>query len=309
MGLQKYFKFSRKKGFDASSNKEKPKWSERIKDIYNLTIRNSESLEVVSSFKLTLLNLYLLLSAIFVLVAFLVSLLFMYTPLIRYLPGGNGKMASQREVKKLTNKIHLLESQMSANKTYNEAIKRRVLGEHQYIEKSADTLRQYTQAELNVKKNEAQRALDAEVESGTFLAEDKTILPGTNVPVSLKKMRFSSPVIGETSASFNQNAQHFGIDIIAPKGTPIKSIADGVVLFADWTMETGNTVVIKHSNDITSVYKHNEKILKKTGDIINAGEAIAIIGNTGTQTSGPHLHFELWYRLRPLNPKEYIRFE
>ena len=130
-----------------------------------------------------------------------------------------------------------------------------------------------------------------------------------STPTSLKQMQFTSPVIGETSAGFNRNSQHYGIDIIAPKGTPIKSITNGVVIFSDWTMKTGNTIVIKHDNDLISVYKHNEKLLRHSGDVVKSGEAIAIIGNTGELTSGPHLHFELWYRQKPLNPKKFIRFE
>ncbi len=308
MGLQKYFKFSRKAASSPDSTQEKRKWKERIKDVYMLTVRNNESLEVVSQFQLTLLNLYILLSSIFVLVAFLVGLLFVFTPIMHYIPGMD-QTASKKEVAKLTQKITRLQDEIQANAIYNDAMKRRILGEHEYAGESDDTLRNFTQAELNVQKNEAEKKLTAEVENGQFLDNDSKKTGSDNPPVSLKQMQFTSPVIGETSAGFNRTSQHYGIDIIAPKGTPIKSIANGVVIFSDWSMETGNTILIKHSNDLISVYKHNEKLLKKSGDIVKAGEAIAIIGNTGTLTSGPHLHFELWYRQKPLNPKEYIRFE
>ncbi|HHB77720.1 MAG TPA: M23 family metallopeptidase [Saprospiraceae bacterium] len=307
MGLQKYFKFSRKQASGEDSDKEKRKWRERIKDVYMLTIRNNESLEVVSEFNLTLLSLYILLSSIFVAVAILVGSLFIFTPVLRYIPGGD-QTASKGEIRKLEQQVTVLEKELAANATYNDAMKRRILGEHEYANDNNDTLRHFTQAELNVQKNDAEKKIAEEVAKGQFLNNqpDKETNAQT---VSLKQMQFTSPVIGETSAGFNINSQHYGIDIIAPKGTPIKSITNGVVIFSDWTMETGNTIVIKHSNDLLSVYKHNEKLLKKSGDIVKAGEAIAIIGNTGTLTSGPHLHFELWYRQKPLNPKEYIRFE
>jgi len=306
MGLQKYFKFSRKTTSNGDSEKENRKWTERIKDVYMLTVRNNESLEVVSEFNLTLMSLYILLSTIFVVLALMVGALFIFTPILQYLPGGD-QVASKSEVRSLEKQVIKLETELKANATFNNAMKRRVLGEHEYANKNEDTLKQFTSAELNVQKNEAEKILSRKVEQGEFLntEPDKSEFP----PISLKQMQFTSPVIGETSAGFNRNSQHYGIDIIAPKGTPIKSITSGVVIFSDWTMKTGNTIVIKHPNDLLSVYKHNEKLLRNSGDIVNAGEAIAIIGNTGELTSGPHLHFELWYRQKPLNPKEFIRFE
>jgi len=306
MGLQKYFKFSRKTTSNGDSEKENRKWTERIKDVYMLTVRNNESLEVVSEFNLTLMSLYILLSTIFVVLALMVGALFFFTPILQYLPGGD-QVASKSEVRSLEKQVIKLETELKANATFNNAMKRRVLGEHEYANKNEDTLKQFTSAELNVQKNEAEKILSRKVEQGEFLntEPDKSEFP----PISLKQMQFTSPVIGETSAGFNRNSQHYGIDIIAPKGTPIKSITSGVVIFSDWTMKTGNTIVIKHPNDLLSVYKHNEKLLRNSGDIVNAGEAIAIIGNTGELTSGPHLHFELWYRQKPLNPKEFIRFE
>ncbi len=307
MGLQKYFKFSRKTTSQGDSEKENRKWTERIKDVYMLTIRNNESLEVVSEFNLTLMSLYILLSTIFVVLALLVGALFIFTPILKYLPGGD-QVASKTEIRQLEKQIAQLETELQANAVFTDAMKRRILGEHEYASDSKDTLKHFTRAELNVQKNEAEKTLSKEVEQGDFLNTESE-KQDESTPLSLKQMQFTSPVIGETSAGFNRNSQHYGIDIIAPKGTPIKSISNGVVIFSDWTMKTGNTIVIKHDNDLLSVYKHNEKLLRHSGDIVKAGEAIAIIGNTGELTSGPHLHFELWYRQKPLNPKKYIRFE
>lgn len=307
MGLQKYFKFSRKKASEADSDKENRKWIERIKDVYMLTVRNNESLEVVSQFNLTLMSLYILLSTIFVAVAILVGSLFIFTPILQYIPGGD-KMATKNEIRALEQQITLLDKELATNAIYYDAMKRKFRGEHEYANEGKDTLQHFTQAQLNVKKNDAEKKLAAEVEKGQFL-NSKPDAKANSQTVSLKQMQFTSPVIGETSAGFNRQTQHYGIDIIAPKDTPIKSITNGVVIFSDWSMETGYTIVIKHSNDLLSVYKHNEKLLKKSGEVVKSGEAIAIIGNTGTLTSGPHLHFELWYRQKPLNPKEYIRFE
>ena len=108
---------------------------------------------------------------------------------------------------------------------------------------------------------------------------------------------------------FNITKQHFGIDIVAAKDIPIKAIADGTVILSTWTYETGYVMAIQHSNNIVSFYKHNSALLKRLGDVVNAGEPIAIIGNSGEQSSGPHLHFEIWYEGSPVNPLDFISFE
>ncbi len=305
MAWQKYFKFRKSRPSTSGATKEKRKWSERIRDVYKLTIRKEDSLEVVTSFDLTLLNLYALFSMVFLLIALLVIVLFGYTPLRNYLPGSHP--ADVKQIQQLNRQIAEMQRELQAQLTYQEALKRRILGEYQYADTSQSAPARFSPAQLNTPKTEAEKQLEAQVKRDAFFKNHPPDKGGALK--SLKAMEFVSPVIGEASAGFNPGIQHFGIDIIAPKNTAVKAVADGIVVFSDWTMETGNTIVIKHANDLISVYKHNEKLLKKSGQTVKAGEAIAIIGNTGTLTSGPHLHFELWYRQTPLNPREYIRFE
>ena len=102
--------------------------------------------------------------------------------------------------------------------------------------------------------------------------------------------------------------EHYGIDLIAAKDTPVKAIKDGHVIMADWTMETGYTIGVQHANNLVSFYKHNAGLLKKVGDAVKTGESIAIIGNTGMQTSGLHLHFELWHSGIPVDPSGLMSF-
>ena len=103
--------------------------------------------------------------------------------------------------------------------------------------------------------------------------------------------------------------KHFGIDILAPKNTPVKAVLDGYVFMSDWTLETGYTLGIQHDNNVVSFYKHNSALLKKIGEFVSAGEALAIIGNSGTLSNGPHLHFELWHNGKPVDPASYVIFE
>jgi murein DD-endopeptidase MepM/ murein hydrolase activator NlpD len=122
-------------------------------------------------------------------------------------------------------------------------------------------------------------------------------------------MHFSTPIGGTITSNFDPEKKHLGVDVIAPKNTPIKAAMDGWVISSDWTLETGNTIAIQHTNNIVTFYKHNSVLLKKTGNYVRGGEAIAIIGNTGELTDGPHLHFELWHQGKPVNPTDFVDFK
>ena len=119
----------------------------------------------------------------------------------------------------------------------------------------------------------------------------------------------ATPLKGNVSQEFSVAENHLAIDIAADTGTAIKSISEGIVLFSEWTTQTGYVIIIDHGNDLTSVYKHNSKLLKKQGDRVKLGEVIAMSGNTGTLTSGPHLHFELWSEGFAIDPKTLIDFD
>jgi murein DD-endopeptidase MepM/ murein hydrolase activator NlpD len=120
---------------------------------------------------------------------------------------------------------------------------------------------------------------------------------------------FFPPVKGVVTSSFSAGQNHFGVDVVAAENEPVKAIADGTVIFSSWTLETGYVVAVQHSNELISIYKHNSVILKSIGDPIRGGEILSIIGNTGEQTTGQHLHLELWYRGNPLDPQEFITFD
>lgn len=124
----------------------------------------------------------------------------------------------------------------------------------------------------------------------------------------LKEAFFISPVSGFISDSYNARKAHFGVDIVAKTNEPVKCIADGTVIFSDWTQNWGWVLMIQHSANLISVYKHNAALYKNLGTFVNAGEIISIVGNSGEMTNGPHLHFELWYNGSSLNPEEFVTF-
>ena len=116
------------------------------------------------------------------------------------------------------------------------------------------------------------------------------------------------PVKGGLSSAFDVNSKHYGVDIVMPENSPVHSISEGIVVFSEWTSATGFVIIIEHLNGLTSIYKHNSSIVKNQGDRVDTGEIIAFTGNTGELTTGPHLHFELWYQGEPVDPQSYIEF-
>lgn len=124
----------------------------------------------------------------------------------------------------------------------------------------------------------------------------------------LQEIYFFTPISGIITARFDLSLEHYGVDVVAKTDEPVKSIADGSVILADWTQSSGNIIAVQHRGNLISVYKHNAALLKKVGSFVSAGEIIAIIGNTGELTTGPHLHFELWYNGNPVNPEDFVSF-
>ena len=136
-----------------------------------------------------------------------------------------------------------------------------------------------------------------------------------NIPVSyvvsnsrLEDLVFFKPVDGLITSAFNFSENHFGVDVVSASNASVKATLDGVVIFSDWSVSGGHTIIIQHPENIISVYMHNSSITKKNNDLVKAGEVVGIIGNSGETSSGPHLHFELWQNGNPINPEDYIDF-
>jgi len=133
-------------------------------------------------------------------------------------------------------------------------------------------------------------------------------LQENNQESSIRSFNFFPPINGVITAPFNPAVKHYGTDIVTAHNEATKATLDGTVIYAGWTLETGYTIAIQHQHDLISIYKHNSVLLKKEGDYVHAGDPIAIAGNSGELSTGPHLHFELWYNGMPVNPEEYIIF-
>ncbi len=291
-------------------NENQQSWWDRMKHTYRLVIMNNETFEEKGSYKLTLLNVYIVVSTILVVFFIIVFSLVAYTPLRKYVPGyGDANM--DKQVLELTRELETLEKQFNAQKAYAENFRKMLVGDvtteediDQNIEPAGPD------SNISITPSENEQSLRREIELKEVGAAAKqgraTNLNARDVP--LEELFFLPPVSGEISAGFMPDKKHYGVDVLSPKNTAIKAVMDGYVFLSDWTLETGNTIGIQHANNIITFYKHNSALLKKAGSYVKAGEAVAIIGNTGTLSSGPHLHFEMWHRGKPIDPTAFIKF-
>ena len=123
----------------------------------------------------------------------------------------------------------------------------------------------------------------------------------------IEGMHFFPPLKGVVSQAYDPTL-HPAVDITAPANSVVMAALDGTVIYAGWSDEAGYSLAIQHDNDLVSLYKHNQRLLRASGDRVTAGTPVAIVGNTGTLTTGEHLHFELWYKGEAVDPAKYIGF-
>ncbi len=268
---------------------------------YRILIINDDTYEEKFSFRLNRLNAFVFtgLFAFFLIV--ITTVLIAFTPLKTYIPGYNDVTYLRKKAIHLQLKTDSLEKALLVNTYYINQL-RKVLNNEismEEFEKSYQT-KNFDPDTLKLAPGKMDSVLRKEV------AERERF--EINQQKNTLTYDFMAPVKGIIVNKFDAAKQHYAVDIALKKGTPVKSIAKGRVIFADWSPDTGNTIIIKHPNNVISIYKHNQKLLRKTGDIVNQGEVIALSGNTGEKTTGPHLHFELWIKDTPVNPVDFINF-
>ncbi len=293
------------------------KFIEKSRENYRLIVMNNETFEEVGSYQLSPLNIYMAICAVVVTVALLVFLLIVVTPIKRYIPG-YGNIQEHKEALRLTAELNAIKKDLSAQEAYTENIRKILVGdivevESQVADVDSNLMEDMPDSLINIERIREDELLRKEIELNEQLQDRQTNAAGPltiNNQISLEQLYFIPPISGGTiSEPYAPNNKHYGIDVMAPKNTPVKAIMDGFVFSSDWTLETGNTIGIQHTNNLISFYKHNSAILKESGSQVKAGEAIAIIGNTGTLSSGPHLHFELWHNGKAVNPENFIIFD
>ncbi len=288
------------------------RFREQSRSEYQLVVRNTHDYDAVGSYTLTPLDVYLAVSTVLLLVALLVYLLIAFTPLRQYIPG-YGDVVQREQLNALHTNLAQLTSRVEAQDLYIDNLKRTVLGEAitaDSVEAREELLPGDKVVPLPPSASEIKLRREMEVVRQDSRARTAAApLPSAgDGAVPLAQVYLVAPVNGEISASFNLPSAHTGVDILAPQHTAIKATRAGIVFMSEFTSANGNVIGIQHDHNLISFYKHNSKLLKQVGDRVQAGEAIAIIGNTGTQSTGPHLHFELWHEGLVVDPREYISF-
>lgn len=287
-----------------TTQNKKPKKFEKLKYKYRFVILNDETFEEKFNFRLSRLNVYTALGVGSLLLIALVTILIAFTPLREFIPGYTDVTIRKTGIEN-TLKLDSLENVLRQKEQYLTNINRIIQGEPINFN---DTL--VVDTTINYKNIVNEKIPEDSLLRVMIETEEKYNLfkSAGRTPSNISSLIFFNPLKGIVTEQFNPKKQHFGVDLVAPKNEAIKATLDGTVIFAEWTSETGYVIQLQHSNNLISIYKHNSVLHKKQGDKVKAGDVIAIVGNTGELSSGPHLHFELWYNGIPLNPQEYMLF-
>lgn len=269
---------------------------------------DEETFEEQTSFRLTRMTVYIFVSTVLVLLVLFVTSAIVFTPLKEYIPGYADEVKMKKALTTMKFRMDSMENLINARDLYLQNIRNVIEGKVDSSTGSLSGKRVKYDTAMAAKISSDDSVLRVEIEQEekfSVLSTDKKTSYRT---VSISDYYFFTPLKGIVTNDYSQNGNHFGIDIVAPENETIKATLDGYVIFADWTLETGYVIAIQHENNMLSFYKHNSVLLKKIGNFVKAGDAIAIIGSSGELTTGPHLHFELWFNGAALNPKDYINF-
>lgn len=284
--------------------KNKGNLRQKLISKYRLVIINEDTFEEKITFKLTRLNVFILggLIAIFLIVGtiFLIA----FTPLREYIPGYSSTKL-KKEATQLVYKVDSLEQILEVNNVYIQNVRELLTGKISEVQFDKDSVLQsiqYDKDSINLAPSEVDLDFRQEIERIDRYSLFSEATKDADIV-------FFAPVVGTLTDGYNLKTKHFAVDIAVEMGTPVKSVADGTVIFSEWTAETGHVIVVVHTGGFISIYKHNTALHKEQGDLVKSGEAIASAGNSGEFSTGPHLHFELWSDGYPVNPTKYIDFE
>lgn len=283
--------------------KRRKKLRRKLLHKYRLVVLNEATFEERFSFKLNRLNVFVFGTLFTVVLIALTTILIAFTPLREYIPGYSSTALKKRAVL-LTYKTDSLERALRINQEYIRSLRQVLTGDVKTADFNKDSILEVVRQELDSarivpsKQDSLLRDIVAQEDRYNPLVEEDVV-----------NLVLFPPVKGPISQSYDSESQHFAVDVVTALNSPVKATADGTVIFAGWTPDTGHVIILEHPNDLISVYKHNASLTKEQGDLVQSGEVIATAGDTGELSTGPHLHFELWSGGYPINPENFIDFE
>ena len=274
--------------------------SQKVKRTYHLVIYDEKTLDQIFNFKLSKVNLFTYIGLIFIIITALVVVLLVFTPLNVLLPKYEDLHLRAQAIQ---NRILIdsLKHEIKIRDEYFHKIRTIIVGKDLSQLKEIDT----SASQNYLSQAEHDSLLERLSQANSDFIKNFSLGEESNSVVNL---HFYKPVNGIVINKFDPAQGHFGIDLTTKKDEVVVSVLPGTVIYSRWDPSNGYVVIIQHPNNFLSVYKHNQEVFKKEGDHVEAGEPIAVAGNTGENTTGPHLHFELWYNGQPVNPEDYIIF-
>lgn len=280
-------------------------FTDQLRNKYRLVILNDDSFAEKFSLRLSPLGIIILVGSITIVMTALVISLVAFTPLREYIPG-YGNVDDRKDIIILSAKADSLENTLASRDWYINNLLNVFSGktEGRPLKPIKDSTGKY--AKINITPSEQDLKLRSDIETNQLESTSSKV--SANKINALSNFFFFTPLTGIITASYNLNEDHFGTDIVAKENELIKATLDGTIVFAGFTTDDGYVIHVQHSNNLTSVYKHLSNITKKIGDFVKAGEPIGVIGNSGENSKGPHLHFELWYNGFAINPQDYVIF-
>lgn len=281
----------------------------KLRNKYRLVFMNDETLEERFTFRLSRLNVFIALGTLTIILIFLTSILIAFTPLREYIPGYSN-VGIQKRLYELQIKTDSIERDLSKKDRFIKNLKDIINGKDLPSDGSIALNSQRNYGEITNRKSVEDSLLRLEIESQnkyniSLIGIAENALGHKKI---IGNILFFTPLKGTITNEFNPSESHFGVDLVAKQDEAVKAVLDGTVILSDWTLETGYVIILQHQQNLVSIYKHNSALLKKCGEFVKVGNPIAIIGETGEFTTGPHLHFELWSDGNPVNPKDYITF-
>ena len=271
---------------------------------FRLAIIDDKSHEHLFTLRFTKTSGFVAIVTVLVILCALIYSAVAYTPLRTFIPGYPDAHSKRAAIQNAI-KVDSLERVIFRWEMYSENLKRVLAGEEAL--KIDSILINTTKSAVNEAELAGLLKKDSMLRQGVLEEEQFGISARKQRDLPIEGMLFFTPLKGVVSQGYDA-AIHPYVDIAAASGSVVKAVLDGTVIFTGWSADTGHTIQIQHDGDIISIYKHNEKLLKKTGEKVSAGTPIALVGNTGEMTTGPHLHFELWHKGETVDPTKHISF-
>ncbi len=280
-------------------------FTNQLRNKYRLVILNDDSFAEKFSLRLSPMGLIILLGSVTIVMTALVISLVAFTPFREYIPG-YGNVNDRKDIIRLNSKADSLENTLVSRDWYINNLLNVFSGktEGKPSKPARDSTGKY--AKTDIKPSEQDLKLRTDIETNQLASTSDKV--SANKINTLSNFFFFTPLKGIITTSYNLKEEHFGVDIVSKENELIKATLDGTVIFAGFTSDDGYVIQLQHNNNLTSIYKHNSNLSKKTGDYVKAGEPIGVIGNTGENSKGPHLHFELWHNGFAINPQDYVVF-